>query len=84
MRTLQLILQFCLGILISFLLVLIGIGLANTIEHGFFAILFAVLVPIIGYVFFSYKKKHIAYGMFFSTIPILIIECSILIASRLH
>jgi len=82
--TLQLILQFCMGILLSILLIAIGLFLTNQIEHGFFIVSFAILVPILDYVFFTHNKKQIAYGMFFSTIPILIIGFSILIASRLH
>jgi len=77
-------LGFCLGIILAITLLVIGVLLTNVLEHGFWALLSVILIPVSGLIFFLSKKKYIGFGLFFSAIPIVILTFLFIQISKLH
>ncbi len=78
------VLGFFSGIILAITFLAIGVILTNILEHGFWALLSVILIPVSGFIFFLSKKKYIGFGMFFSAIPIIILTFLFIQISKLH
>lgn len=77
-------LNFIIGVVISILLVILGLVLANYLEHGAFLVAGAILVPVFGTYQFVYGQKQIGLAMLITSIPLALLGFAFVVASGLH